>query len=217
LGAPNNTLVCFAMKEEAGPFQRLAAGKSGVSIQLTGIGRRNVERSLEEFFRRNSAQRVFTCGFAGGLDPALKSGDLLFLTVQSDLERALVESGAARATFFCSPRIAATAAEKAQLWRQTGAHAVEMESAVVHEICQQRGIPVATVRVISDTAGEDLPLDFNQLANPDQSLNYGKLAWAIAKSPGKIPALMRLQKQCRFAADRLAALLAKVIWPEPTR
>ena len=69
------------------------------------------------------------------------------------------------------------------------------------------------MRVISDTANEDLPLDFNQLSKPDQSLDYGKLALAVAKAPGKIGALRRLQKQTRFAAEQLAAVLAKVISP----
>jgi hypothetical protein len=35
---------------------------------------------------------------------------------------------------------------------------------------------------------------------------------AVAKSPGKIGALMKLQKQTRFAAEQLAEVLAKTIW-----
>jgi hypothetical protein len=87
-----------------------------------------------------------------------------------------------------------------------------MESAAIHAVCAERGIPCVTVRVISDTATEDLPLDFNALAKPDKNLDFGKLAWAIAKSPGKIGALMELQKKTRFAAERLADVLAKIIW-----
>jgi hypothetical protein len=86
-----------------------------------------------------------------------------------------------------------------------------MESEVIHAVCRERGIPCATVRVISDTAGEDLPLDFNRLSKPDMNLDYGKLAWAIARSPGKIGALLKLQKQTRFAAERLADTLSRFL------
>ena len=65
---------------------------------------------------------------------------------------------------------------------------VEMESEAFEEICRERLLRLATVRVISDAARDDLPLDFNQLSRPDWSLDYGKLAWSVARSPGKIPA-----------------------------
>ena len=135
-------------------------------------------------------------------------------TADAGLRDQLLSAGAKSAKFICAARIATTAAEKAELRRTTAADAVEMESEAIHAVCRERGIPCATVRVISDTAHEDLPLDFNALANADQSLNYGKLALAIAKSPGKIPALMRLQKQTEFAAAQLAEILGKVIGPE---
>ena len=58
-----------------------------------------------------------------------------------------------------------------------------------------------------------LPLDFNALAKADKSLDFGKLFLAIAKSPGKIGALMALQKKTQFAAERLAAVLENIISP----
>jgi hypothetical protein len=123
----------------------------------------------------------------------------------------LVAAGAMPAKFFCADRIATTIAEKTTLREQSGADAVEMESAAIHAVCAERGIPCATVRVISDTANEDLPLDFNRFSKPDKSLDAGKLAWAIAKSPGKIGALLTLQKKTQFAAEQLATVLEKLI------
>jgi len=101
--------------------------------------------------------------------------------------------------------------EKWQLCVDTGADAVEMESAAIHAVCAEKNISCVTVRVISDTAHEDLPLDFNALSKPDRSIDFGKLAWAIAKSPGKIGALMKLQKKTSFAAKQLTAVLEKII------
>lgn len=199
-------------------------GRNDVSILLTGIGRVNAERSVQGFLRNNSPQQVFTCGFAGGLDPQLQIGDVVFEVplTPSDGEKVsgrrgvglasqLLAAAAKPARFFCADRIATTAAEKQKLRATTQVDAVEMESEVIHLVCQEQGIPCATVRVISDTSHEDLPLDFNQLSNPDQSLNFGKLVLAIVKSPGKIPALLRLQKQTSFAANQLATKLVQVL------
>ena len=243
-----NLLICFALKEEAAPFRKMAAGRPDVSILITGIGRKNAEKSLREFLnscrsRGNETQikniletphvvsygpnLVLTCGFAGGLNPDLKPGEVVFETANAPLappggERVsgrtgeglfskLSAAGAKPAKFFCADRIATTVDEKRKLRAETGADAVEMESGAIHAVCRECGIPCATVRVISDTANEDLPLDFNALAKPDMNLDYGKLALAILKSPGKIGALLKLQKQTRFAAEQLTNVLEKLI------
>jgi hypothetical protein len=239
-----STLICFALKEEAAPFHKVAAHRPGAFTIIVGIGRQNAEKSVREFLldcgaRASGAHRqasrlpenalietihaapgtgalpglVLTCGFAGGLNPDLKLGEVVFelSTANSQISKRLIAAGAKPATFFCADRIATTVAEKTKLRYETRADAVEMESAAIHAVCAERGIPCATVRVISDTANEDLPLDFNALAKPDRSLDFGKLFLTIAKSPGKIGALMELHKKTSFAAERLADVLGKII------
>lgn len=208
-----SALVCFALEEEAAPFRRLASAKGGVPILITGIGQQNARIALGSALALEPPTFVLTSGFAGGLKPELRVGDVVFSTDEPALREKLTAVGATPAMFYCASRIAVTAAEKAELRRTTGANAVEMESEAIQVGCRARGIPCATVRVISDTAQDDLPLDFNQFSKPDLSLDYAKLALAIAKSPGKIPALLRLQKNSSGAAQRLAEVLAKVIWP----
>ncbi len=213
-----STLICFALKEEAAPFQKIVAGKSGISILIVGIGRENAEKSVRSFLAGEAGMLappslVLTCGFAGGLNPDLKLGEVAFETVDEILRAKLLAAGAKPAMIHCADRIATTVAEKQALRAETGAEAVEMESAAIQAVCAGRGIPCATVRVISDTADEDLPLDFNALSKADKSLDFGKLAWAIAKSPRKICALMTLQKKTSFAAGRLAEVLVKITSP----
>ena len=246
-------LFCFALKEEAAPFQKVAAAQAA-SILLTGIGRQNAEKSVRQFLAggasvpasrsdddlHNQARLartlappdlVLTCGFAGGLNSDLKIGDVVFeilsrgsrgesaqIKTEEKLEpthvgccERLLAAGAKPVTFLCADRIATTVAEKKKLRDETGADAVEMESAAIHAVCAERGIPCATVRVISDTATEDLPLDFNRLSKPDKGLDLWKLFLALAKSPGKIGALMELQKKTKYAAERLAKVLNEII------
>ncbi len=203
-----STLVCFAVKEEAAALRQALDDRSAVDIQLTGIGRPYAERAIRQLLDRGKPAIVLTCGFAGALDPRLGVGDVVFeADPESNLDEALRSLGASPAKFHCSARVAATAAEKAELRRATGADAVEMESSVIRAICRERGIPSATVRVISDVAAKDLPLDFNQLLGDDGNISILKLAGALLRSPDRIPRLLELQRDTRLAARRLAEVL----------
>ena len=203
-------LVCFAVKEEANAFRKLAG--EAVEVLLTGIGRRNAGKAMHAALAAHKPDLVISSGFAGGLRPDLKLGDIVFSADgESSLGPALLAGGAKPVKFHCVEKIVTSAAEKRGLWRQTGADAVEMESETICAVCREQSIPVAIVRVILDTADEDLPLDFNQLLDADQRMDAGKLAWTLARSPAKISALLRLQKKSAAAAEKLARVLSDVL------
>ena len=200
-------LFCFAVEQEA---KFLARG--GMEILLTGIGRENAERTLHSALKQQAPQLVLSCGFAGGLNPFLATGTVVFSTDEdAGLTPPLLAAGACPVRFHSARRVAATVEEKKALWESTGADAVEMESQIIRAICRAHQIPSATIRVISDAANENLPLDFNLLMTAEQKLNYGKLALALLGSPGKIPAILRLQRQTQMAARNLARVLGQVI------
>ncbi len=213
-----NIAVCFALPEEAGPFRKVSEDK--VQVFLTGIGRDNAARATREFLEVHTPPLLITCGFAGGLVPELRVGDVIFQMpgsqsgsgeVYTAVRSKLIAAGAREAKIYCADRVAITAADKRKLREDTGAEAAEMESAAVHEVCAGRGIPCVTVRVISDTANEDLPLDFNQFLKDDKSMDMSKLMLAVAKAPWKMGALMELQKNTKLAAQRLADVLEKIV------
>ncbi len=232
------TLVCFAVKQEAEPFRQLAASRSHVSILLTGMGRRNAEAALLPRLQGiiRGASRglpsntdaslprphevalavipalVLTCGFAGALRSDLTLGTVVFdADPEARLEAALLPAGAKPARFHCADRVVATATEKRGLRQTTGADAVEMESQAIRDLCRRKGLPSATVRVILDGAQEDLVLDFNRVMTSDWRIDPRKLVLALARSPGKILAMLRLQEQTRLAASKLAGVLAEIV------
>jgi adenosylhomocysteine nucleosidase len=211
------TLVCFAVKEEGRFFDRLIDGREDFRILLTGVGRRNAERTVREALVQSRPKLVLSCGFAGGLNPALGTGTIVFeADSEPGLAASLKATGAHPARFHCHHRVAVTAEQKRALWNTTGADAVEMESQFIRAICTEQNLASATVRVILDAAEEDLPLDFNELMTPDQRLSPRKLALAIMRSPAKLGGLFRLQKQSEAAAQRLADVLVRVFvegWP----
>lgn len=203
-------LVCFAVKEEAAPFRRGLA--PNVTILVTGMGVAAAARAVKARLAEREWSAVLTCGFAGGLNPVLPIGVVLADTDEGfPLRAALLAAGAQPGSFHCAEHVAVTAFEKTMLRERTGADAVEMESGVIRRLCRERGIPSATVRVISDTAQEDLPLDFNALVNADGKLSLGKLAGQVLRRPRKIPALIALGRHSKLAARRLAAVLRAVL------
>jgi len=176
------------------------------------MGQPNARRAVERALSLTRPELVLTCGLAGGLNPELRAGDLV---ADADAgfpwAEALPDLGFRPVTFHCAERVAATASAKAELRQQSGAGAVEMESGVIREICRQRGIPSATLRVISDAAHEDLPLNFSDLVDADQQLQPLKLAGALLRQPGKIPALLRLGRTVNYTAGCLAEALVNLL------
>ncbi len=204
-------LVCFALKDEAKHFLP-AKNRDDFKVLITGIGGKNTEATFRPALASAKPRLVVTCGYAGGLDPALPLSAIVFeADAEAGLTPRLLKLGARAVRFFCADRIATTAAEKKMLREATGADAVEMESAVIRQICREQKIPAATIRVISDVAGEDMPLDFNQLTTPDLRLDYFKLGGKVLANPGKIPRLIRFGRQTAAAAKELGRVLSALL------
>jgi adenosylhomocysteine nucleosidase len=212
MAPPPSLLVTFALREESQPFRRLVGVRAGLAIVETGVGQTNARTALQHALTILAPRWVVTSGFAGALNPKLTCGTVVF-DADEDLpfSSRLPVSGAVTARFHCAEHIVVTAAEKRSLRETTGTDAVEMESQVIRTLCRARGIPSATVRVIADAAGEDLPLDFNQLLTSELTLNYAKLAGALARSPSKLAELARFQRRVQAAARTLAQTLAALI------
>jgi nucleoside phosphorylase len=207
--------VCFAVPEESGPFAERIQDLEGVKLLVTGMGPANATRSFFGALNEDRPDCVFTCGFAGGLEPALERGTVLFETSDRfPYAGKLMTAGARRGRFVCTDRVISTVEMKEELRRSSGADAVEMESDHIMRECGRHDIPCATVRVILDTADESLPVDFNELMTDNQKLNYGKLAMRIAMKPRLIGELRSLQQHAKFAAEELGRVLFNTLGTE---
>jgi len=207
-----HVLVCFAVPQEARPFRRIRWPAAPPRVLVTGIGPARAGKAIARALAAVEPGLVISAGFAGGLNPALSIGTVLFDADEaSGLGPKLLAAGARPGRFHCSGSVAVTAAQKEALWRSTGADAVEMESGPLRRLCQEQGIASATVRVISDTAGESLPLDFNLLLAGGPALRYARIALALVKAPGSIVELVRFRRRLGAAAATLAKVLAEAI------
>src|SRR4051812_43388219 len=105
-------LFCFAVEQEAKFFSQ-----PGMEILITGMERENAERKLHAALRKGETQLVLSCGFAGGLNPYLTTGTVVFATDEdAGLTPLLLSAGACPVRFHCSDRVATSVPEKKKLW-----------------------------------------------------------------------------------------------------
>ncbi|MEA3187138.1 MAG: adenosylhomocysteine nucleosidase [Chthoniobacter sp.] len=150
-----------------GSFLTGTIGQREVAICHTGIGVEPARRALRELMKLHRPRALISAGFAGGLDPRLQIADLLVATNFSDPDlldatRHLCMEG--RHCYFgtmtTQPQAAETTESKFLLAWQTGASVVDMETAAIVEACRGFGLPMLSIRSVSDIAGESLPIPF---------------------------------------------------------
>ena len=168
-----------------------------------GPGKRLVEEVLRN---RIEVSGIISTGFCGALDPALRIGEIV-IDIAATQPR---ECRPARAWKILSmARVAVTSVEKCALHRETGAAAVEMEAAAIAEKAKEWGVPFYSIRAVSDTASEDMPLDFNLYRDAAGRFSRSRIALAAMARPfSAIPALLRLNRHCRIAAESLGDFFA---------
>jgi len=186
-----------------------------------GVTRRVTE--LAERLLAEGVEGLLSFGIAGGLDPALKSGDLVvgsavrwegesFAADAAWASHLLAAISSARAgTIAAVGRIAATPEAKRALYQDGGA-VVDMESGAMARVCAQAGKPFAVLRAVADPAGRGLPGSVFVGLAPDGSARPLAVMGALLRRPWELPGLIRvgLDSQAALAALRDAV---KVVGP----
>jgi adenosylhomocysteine nucleosidase len=159
-------------------------------------------------------------GIAGGLAPGLMPGTLLLpRRVQGEdgmvfpvdeawharVSAALLTMGLTpvEADLVGASRAVADAAAKAALHRQSGAVAVDLESAILAAAARRVGRPFLVLRAIADPAGQNLPpaaaIALDEAGHPD----WGGVLVSLLREPGQIPALLQVAGATRRALTAL--------------
>ncbi len=157
---------------------------------------------------------LVSTGFCGALDQTLEPCDifvasqLLIATSVHECSPVTTNRKYKSGTLLSIDRVASTAAEKLEL-RNTGADAVEMEAAAVAAKAKDWNLPFYAIRVVTDTAAESFPLDFNLMRDSAGRFDRAKIIGAALRRPGVIfPELMKLNKRCKSAAKALGEFIA---------
>jgi adenosylhomocysteine nucleosidase len=168
------------------------------------------------------AGALISWGMAGALDPTLAAGCLVlarevispegrvFHTAHEWRERlsgALPDHRVCSGTLLTRREPLDSAQQKALAFRQTGALAVDMESAAVAEVAALARLPFLVVRAIVDTAADELPRAAVAAATIDLStVRIARLLGALARRPTELPALLHLAGRYRAARRALSAV-----------
>lgn len=202
-------LVCFAVVQEKQYFR----APNDVHVLVTGMGAEAAAQILAKSLETQKPSLIIAAGFAGGLNPELKLGQMI-LDDAGQTGYGLNLTGNQtwfRGKIHSVSEVAVTPQAKAQLRESSHADAVDMESASIRLIAEQYGIPMLALRVISDAYDESLPLDFNQFMNPKRGMRYGSLAYHILRHPGTIPKLIQFQKKVQYASQQLGKNLSLLL------
>jgi hopanoid-associated phosphorylase len=195
---------------------------SGADVSLLRVG---LEKSQDADF-----SCVVSFGLAGGLDYALRPGDVLVGAeavaggrrhpTHKRLASVLTE-GFATAGLNASLGVVAGVDRpimdlraKSALREATSASAVDMESHVAGEYAEARQLPFAIVRAISDPAARALPRLAASAIKPDGSVDLVRVVSELARAPGQIGDLVLagLDARAAFASlGRCGALLGPLL------
>lgn len=160
---------------------------------------------IEALKEKKDVDGMISTGLCGALDPALRLGDV----VVSGNARIDTRAPFVRGTVLTIDHVAATAADKRTLRNQTGAIAVDMESAAVEGKAAEWNVPYLCIRAVSDRADDTLPLDFNCYRNQRGDFSRTRIALAAIARPFTVmPQLMEFDRNCRRAVDALGDFLA---------
>jgi adenosylhomocysteine nucleosidase len=198
-----------------------------VEVLHTGVGKNVCRQRMAKFLsatgriRRGEHDQHFdyliSAGFAGALNDRLQVGDLLiaknFSTLWSAENRSSLSSLPIHiADLLTVPALINSGEDRNKLALTSGAVAVDMETEFIARACTVHGVPLLSLRVVSDTPKELFPAPTNVLFDIErQQTQMLKLATYIFAHPHRVPRLVqfarRIARARKILADALVALV----------
>jgi len=224
--AIRTTGIVVALASEAGTLGlrtakpgRITALNDGAALQLCGMGPA-AARHAAEMLADAGAAALAVFGVAGALAPQLRNGALFCpervldedghtygtdmgwrIRLQQQLDMPFQMQGALLSV--ASPLL--TAASKTGAYQQYGALAVDMESAAVAAVAQQRGLPFLVLRAIIDECTDTIPAALDGSVDAWGRPRLLRLLAAICRHPSLCGELPRLYSRMQTAIQALRA------------
>jgi adenosylhomocysteine nucleosidase len=189
---------------------RFAGG--GLEIAVVGLGAAHLTARLSA---PPPATLVVSAGACGALAPELAVGALVVpeTVIAADgrrLATATVAGARRHGTLATTSRVLEDAAAKSRLWLETGALAVDMESATILAWAEAHRVPAIVVRGVCDAAARGVPADLARVVHEDGRVRPLRAVSAVLARPGALVDAMALRAGTAAALKTVAVALAKL-------
>lgn len=178
-----------------------------LSVAISGADTRTAELKAE-LLVADGAHALVSWGMAGSLNPDLAPGHLVIgstVTPDHDPTMALVTPPDRWGRPLAGATVlVATPGAKARLRAETGADAVDMETAALARAAAPHGLPVLAVRAIADPADRALPVFLAGVLDSRGRPRPAALMAGLLGNPTALGALWRLRGDSRAALATLA-------------
>jgi nucleoside phosphorylase len=189
-----------------GPFHAGRVGAVEVVATRTGMGFALAGSATARLLDAHAVDHVLVVGIAGGIGPS-RVGDVLVPETVSD-------RGTGR-TFTASPLAPAAGSisssdeflvdpTRLDPLVASGVLALDMETAAVAAVCEERGVAWSAVRVISDLATDHPDDSVLALAEADGTPRVADGLRYMVRNPRRIPMLLRMARDSTRAATLAA-------------
>jgi adenosylhomocysteine nucleosidase len=226
--------VTFALPAESSEFLRRLRNKSradrngittirgniddrAIEVLHTGVGEKVCRQRLGKFLEDQQFDLLISTGFAGALNDELQVGNLLLAKNFSTIEPNEKHSSFSRlpiqtADLLTAPALIDSSDERTEIARISGVAAVDMETEFIARACAAHGIPLLSLRVITDTPREPFPAPAHVLFDiAKQKTELAKLVAFFLTHPNRIPRLVQFARKIAAARKILANALVAVL------
>jgi hopanoid-associated phosphorylase len=197
----NNTIIAVVgLAKEARITKR-----AGLVPIIGGGDSHLLAQRLEEAAFGTTA--VISFGIAGALAPLLRAGDVVIAThVVAGREHYACDAAWSRilrgrladsrsAIVAGVDQVVSHVGMKKALLRNTGAHAVDMESHIAARFAERRGLPFVVLRVICDGAQRSLPPAVLEPLKPNGKPRLLAVLRSVVRDPWQIPELLQTGRE----------------------
>jgi nucleoside phosphorylase len=190
---------------------------SAVEVLHTGVGEKVCRERVAKFLQDQQFDLLISTGFAGALNDELQVGDLLlaknFSTVDLNERRSFFSSFPIHtADLLTVSTLIDSSDERNRIARTLSAAAVDMETEFIARACAEHGVPLLSLRVITDTPRKPFPAPPQVLFDiAKQRTDLVKLAAFFLTHPNRVSRLVQFARGIAHARKTLANTLVTVV------